>query len=316
MRKLVSVILPCYNAGQYLDASIQSVLDQSWHNIELIIVDDGSTDNSTLVVRKYLSETVKLIEQENKGACAARNIGLNISKGEFIQFLDADDMLSPGKIEEQMLLLNNLDSSAVSTCKWQKFENHTNIYSGNDFAIFKDYDDPVNLLTEMWNAGEMMQTAVWLTPRALLLKAGKWDEALKINQDGEYFCRVLLHANQVLFANNGKVYYRSKISGSITGDQSSREKANSLLNSYKSYAKNILEVRDTTEIRSAITKHFYSFVYIYYNLFPDLVEEAASYITQLGEFPAHQIGGQRFQKLTSLFGFWGALRFREFIRNR
>src|SRR5713101_4173715 len=94
---LVSVIIPSYNHAQFLGQAIESVLAQSYSNFELIVVDDGSTDNTTEVARRY--SPVRYIYQENAGLSSARNSGLRQSRGEFLVFLDADDRLLPHALE-------------------------------------------------------------------------------------------------------------------------------------------------------------------------------------------------------------------------
>lgn len=101
---LVSVIIPCYNAENYVSEAIESALDQTYSNVEVIVVDDGSTDRSIEVVRSF-GDRVRLQQIDREGACAARNLGLQLSRGEFIQFLDADDVLLPNKLEMQLPVL-------------------------------------------------------------------------------------------------------------------------------------------------------------------------------------------------------------------
>src|SRR5438132_1122109 len=96
--KLVSILIPVYNAEAFVAEAIQSALDQTWPAKEVIAVDDGSTDRSPEILEGF-GGRVKIIEQENRGASAARNRALNQAQGEFIQFLDADDLLSPDKLE-------------------------------------------------------------------------------------------------------------------------------------------------------------------------------------------------------------------------
>lgn len=104
----VSVIIPCYNAESHLNDTLQSVLDQTHEDIEIVCIDDGSTDKTSLVLKIFKKNNpnrVKIITQLNNGACSARNLGLKYSRGEFIQFLDADDKLLPNKIKNQIEII-------------------------------------------------------------------------------------------------------------------------------------------------------------------------------------------------------------------
>jgi glycosyltransferase involved in cell wall biosynthesis len=99
----ISVIIPCYNQGKYIDEAVDSVLNQTYQNFEIIIVDDGSTDNYTKgLLENFKKPKTKVYRTENKGASSARNYGFRKAKGEYIQFLDADDFLDRNKFEEQM----------------------------------------------------------------------------------------------------------------------------------------------------------------------------------------------------------------------
>ncbi|GJQ50989.1 MAG: glycosyl transferase [Candidatus Kuenenia stuttgartiensis] len=101
---LVSVIIPTYNGSRFIKETIQSALDQTYRNLEIIVIDDGSTDNTPEIVKSTNNQKVTYIRQENAGAAMARNLGINISKGEYIAFLDHDDLWLPHKLERQLLL--------------------------------------------------------------------------------------------------------------------------------------------------------------------------------------------------------------------
>ena len=113
----ISVIMPCYNGERYLEESIQCVLNQSYKDIELIIVDDGSTDDSKDIIKTY-GKRVRLFEQTNKGPYPSRNLGIHHSTGEFIAFLDADDYWAPDCLEKLYngMIQTNAD---LSYCGWQ-----------------------------------------------------------------------------------------------------------------------------------------------------------------------------------------------------
>ncbi len=102
MRPLVSILIPAYNAEPWIGDTIRSALAQTWPRKEIIVVDDGSRDRTPSIARQFASKNVCVVTQENQGAAAARNCALALSQGEFIQWLDADDLLAPGKIAKQV----------------------------------------------------------------------------------------------------------------------------------------------------------------------------------------------------------------------
>src|SRR5436853_6315771 len=102
MPPLVSIIIPCKNGAAWLGEAIESCLSQTWRPVEIIIVDDGSTDASRAVAQRYALQSVVLLDGTRSGASAARNVGLQRAHGELIQFLDADDVLDPDKIRFQV----------------------------------------------------------------------------------------------------------------------------------------------------------------------------------------------------------------------
>ena len=96
-----------YNSAKYIDKTIKSCLNQTYKNIQIIIINDGSNDQSLSICQKYKANNLIIISQNNKGAAAARNKGLSIATGNYIQFLDADDSLPANKIESQIEILRN-----------------------------------------------------------------------------------------------------------------------------------------------------------------------------------------------------------------
>jgi len=102
MKQLVSILIPAYNAEAWIADTIRSAITQTWPRKEIIVVDDGSTDQTFAVARRFASKEVAVVTQKNQGASAARNHALSLSQGDYIQWLDADDLLSPDKIASQM----------------------------------------------------------------------------------------------------------------------------------------------------------------------------------------------------------------------
>lgn len=115
MEDLVSVIIPNYNYGKYLENCLNAVLCQTYQNIEIIVIDDGSTDNSIEVGRAY-GDRIKLIQKENGGVNSARNVGIAAATGKFIAFCDSDDVWHKRKLEKQMKLFENHEELGLVYC--------------------------------------------------------------------------------------------------------------------------------------------------------------------------------------------------------
>ncbi|MEO6052687.1 MAG: glycosyltransferase family A protein, partial [Chthoniobacterales bacterium] len=211
----VSIIIPCYNTARWLAEAIESALAQTWIQKEIVVVDDGSTDESLSIARSYESCEVRVLSQSNRGAAAARNAGLQAAKGDFIQFLDADDILSPDKIELQIKsLLNNPDS--IASGSWGEFRENIQdaIFTRN--PIWNSFP-PVEWLVCSWQGGGMMHPAAWLLPRHIAEAAGPWNENLSLDDDGEYFCRVVLCSKGVVFVPEAKSFYRTHAGVRVSG---------------------------------------------------------------------------------------------------
>jgi glycosyltransferase involved in cell wall biosynthesis len=97
MNELVSILIPAYNAEKWIGDTVRSALNQTWPNIEVIVVDDGSQDRTVMAAHRYAAGNLKVVTQANKGAAAARNHAYSLAQGDWIQWLDADDLLAPEK---------------------------------------------------------------------------------------------------------------------------------------------------------------------------------------------------------------------------
>lgn len=300
---LVSILIPSFNSENYISEAIQSAVNQTYPHIEVIIVDDGSTDNSFQIAKSFESDQLKVYQQQQKGACAARNLAFEKSSGEYIQYLDADDLLTPNKIESQIKLFNEFGDKIITNCKWGRFSNAPKKVKWEHQFINHNFETPTEWITDSWMGKGMAQTAVWLTTRHLIEKAGPWDESLTINQDGEFFSRVLMQAEAIKFSEDAGVYYRSEIVGSITQNKNqSKTKAESLLKSYQSYEK-VLAIKDNEDVRKALGNNYLNFIYQFYNIYPDLATKAEKYFYTLGLKKMWPVGGYLFKKICFILGF-------------
>lgn len=250
---LVSVIIPMYNASRYIEETIQSVLDQTWSNIEIIVVDDGSTDNSYNIVSDINSNKIRLFHQENQGAPVARNFGFSQSKGDYIQYLDADDLLSPNKIEDQLQLLLCNDTCCVSFCPFVVYQDNQEMNMWENVSkTSHTYTSGFDFLVDLWTYYlPSYVPACYLLPRTLIEKTGPWDESLLKNQDGEYMSRVLLNTSKVCCSQNSKVLWRY-VPTSISHFQT-YPKLLSLFESYKKIANLMIDYENSIRVKRAIS---------------------------------------------------------------
>lgn len=121
MKKLVSIIIPCYNDGDFIEHAVQSILDQTYSNKEIIVIDDGSNPETKKVLNKLEHKIDLLITQENNGPSVARNNGITAAKGEYILTLDADDYFEPTFIQKAVKILNNFPKVGLVTCHSHTF---------------------------------------------------------------------------------------------------------------------------------------------------------------------------------------------------
>jgi glycosyltransferase involved in cell wall biosynthesis len=315
MNPLVSIIIPVYNNEKYIAETIESALAQSWANKEIIIVDDGSSDTSNSIARSYEGNaSLTVYTCTNNGSAAARNIGFQKSKGDYIQYLDADDLMSPDKITNQLELLSGFSTGYISSCPWGMFTNDISEASFITQGVWKDYS-AVDWLVTAWKGGGMMQTACWLTPRHLIEKAGPWNEDLKKNpnDDGEFFCRVLLKSEGIKFCEPSKVYYRC-YEGPRVSKGKTRLSVQSLLGTCISYEDNLLAVDRSEKAIDAVVTNYADFIYQFYGYFPDLALIAEYHIKRLGFSKPPVVGGESFKKLANVIGFKNALKLKGWVK--
>lgn len=239
----VSILIPAYNDEDYVGESVQSALAQTYSECEVIVVDDGSTDDTVSKVRKY--DSVTLITQTNLGAPAARNRALESANGEYIQFLDADDLLHPRKVEAQIQRLEDSPPGTVAvspTCYFQDGQHPEEGRPSRGNGSL-DSDDPVQWLIDLWTPGEgwgMVQTGAWLAPNSLIEEAGPWKEYVSPDDDGEFFTRVLLASNGIRYVGEGCVYYRKHADTPRLSDLRSREALKGWMRSITSKCEHLL----------------------------------------------------------------------------
>jgi glycosyltransferase involved in cell wall biosynthesis len=301
MPPLVSILIPCYNAERWLAETVESALAQTWPRTEIIIVDDGSRDNSLEVARHFESRGVKVIAQSNRGASAARNAAHAASQGEWLQFLDADDLLAPDKIEQQMQLAASTGDGLVLCATWSRF---TRAPSDADFTPQPLCADaaPVDWVVTKFEHNAMMHPAAWLTPRVLAERVGPWNESLSLDDDGEYFTRVVLASRSVRFRPQSVSYYRSGLTGSLSGKKSEAAWT-SAFRSLELSAGQLRQAEDSPRTRHACATAFQRYIYEAYPRAAACQSRAAAQVAALGGSDLAPTGGPKFQLARRLMGW-------------
>lgn len=192
---IISVVIPCYNATRYIAATIQSVLAQDWPALEILVVDDGSSDGSAALVQNMFP-SVRLIVQANQGVAAARNNGILHARGDWIAFLDADDIWLPGKLQAQWAMLQTSPGARMTYTAWHVWTSTEPVPSPACLA---------KLSTEADNTARWAGATGWVYPQLLLdcvvwtstvlahksvfAEVGVFDPALRIGEDYDLWLR-------------------------------------------------------------------------------------------------------------------------------
>jgi GT2 family glycosyltransferase len=293
----ISVVMPCYNAGKYLGEAIQSVLDQTHRDLELIVVDGGSSDDSWQVIESFLQDQrVKPLRIERSdvlNAAATRNRGLNAACGKYVKFVDADDLLHREMVQKQCERMEGRNDFVASS-EWGRFYNDDlSTYNPNRQSVWRDMDAREWLVESWMDARPMTQCGMFLIPRVLLDRVGGWDEKLTLIDDFEFFARVLCAANKVLFTPDCPMHYRSGVAGSLSGTKSDIAIESAFLSASMG-VDHLLAKRADARAKRACANIMQDFVYTFYPARPDLRGKAEQRVRELGGADIAPGGGGKF----------------------
>ena len=201
---LVSVVIPTYNSAQYLPQTIESVLSQSWQNFEIIIVDDGSTDNTQEVVGAFNSNKIRYIRQENSGGPSRpRNVGIHHARGKYISLLDSDDLMSRNKLAEAVSFLERYSDLGLVFANFEVCNERGDSFPGtflDEFPTF--WELPKKQVGEKWFIIEsalayktllcenFIGTSGTVVPKEVFLSVGKFDENIAGPEDRDMWLRI------------------------------------------------------------------------------------------------------------------------------
>jgi hypothetical protein len=212
--RLVSVVIPCFNAEKTIQDTVESALSQNYSCLEIIIVDDGSTDNSLNIISSY-GDAVRKVTGPNRGVSSARNVGTEMARGEFIQYLDSDDLLADGTIQHRVDALIDNDADVAYT-DWQKFER---ISDGS-----LRYMQKIQCTLESIDSDPEIACATrfWVPPAALLYRMnivaaiGGWNETLPVIQDARFIFDAAYNQASFIRVPGIGAFYQVSESGSLS----------------------------------------------------------------------------------------------------
>lgn len=220
MQPLLSVILPVYNGRRYIREAVQSILKEEIPSIEILVVDDGSTDSSVEEVEDLKVKVIHL--PKNKGQAAAQNIGLINAQGTFVSFLDSDDLVCRNGLRWRLeWLMRNSDETLIAgrmAGVIDKDGKHLGSYKN---VLNPQYTTPPTRITQRYLvSGGEFPSQMWnlMFQKKFLLEIGPFDEKLRCAHDNDYFYRIL-KASSIPFENRPTVYYRvhdSNLSGELS----------------------------------------------------------------------------------------------------
>lgn len=314
MKPLVSILIPAYNAQDWVEDTLRSAIGQTWERKEIVVVDDGSTDQTLAVVRQFESDSVRVFTQKNQGAAATRNRAFQLCKGDYIQWLDADDLLSPDKIARQMDAAESSGNRrTLLSCSWGQFFYRSDRTRFVPNALWNDLSR-TEWLTRKMESNLFMQTATWLVSREVTEAAGPWNTQLLGDDDGEYFCRVLLQSEGVRFVPDAKVYYRASGASSLSYIAHSDRKRKAQWHSMKLHMNYLLSLENSPRTRAACVQYMQDWSVSFRSEAPELIEEMRQQAAQLGGKMETPRFSWKYSWIERLFGTQAARRSEVFLQ--
>jgi glycosyltransferase involved in cell wall biosynthesis len=199
---LVSVIIPVYNGERYIVQAVESALRQTFTNLEIIIVDDGSTDRTQQVLQPYF-DRVRYIYQENQGVAAARNIACQLAQGEFLAFLDADDYFLPSKLEKQLACFDHDPALDMVQTGWLMVDE-----TGKDISEMKPWQQAPKLDLESFIIFKCVRPSAMMLRRKWWEKLGGFNDNFPLAEDLDFALRLALKGCKAVWLEEILTCYR------------------------------------------------------------------------------------------------------------
>lgn len=229
---MVSIIIPVYNTEKYIEETIRSIEEQTYKNYEIIVINDGSTDRTQKICErlKIRNNRILLLEQKNKGVSHARNIGLNIAKGEFVAFIDSDDILEKTYIEKFVNSITENNCDMVICGFYEKYSNlciKNEITKRNSFISVEDALNGVmnqnNVKGFLWNK--------FFKKSIIDMYAIRFDESINICEDSLFVCKYIQYIEKIYVIPECMYYYRMRRSSLVW--ERKKDRTNEMLDVYE-----------------------------------------------------------------------------------
>jgi glycosyltransferase involved in cell wall biosynthesis len=252
---VVSIIIPCYNARQWVEEAIESCLNQTYPNVEIIVVDDGSTDGSLKVLRRYLPR-IKIETGPNRGGNNARNRGFSLSTGAYIQYLDADDYLEADKIARQVKFLEETKADVVyGDLKYRRHLPDASFSYLDKIQVSGAQQNILASLLSFW--GARINGGAVLYRRQVINRVGGWDEILRAAQDTDFLTSVALSGASIRYQPGSYFVYRKYGAITVSTSSLSRWLENVCMSLAKSEVVLVRTSRLTEEYKTALAVGYF-----------------------------------------------------------
>ena len=310
---LISIIIPVYNSENYISDTILSCLNQSYQNIEIILINDGSTDKSEDIIRQFIDDNrVKYFAIKNVGACDARNFGISKAKGQLYQFLDSDDMVDVNKLHQQMNHYFQMGDDYIYSSRMGTVSG-TNRTLDPGYELYQRNFTPQQYFeTTLTQFGRYITTGSWLVPAKILKSTYGWDSNAGLNDDGEYFMRIILNSTGIVFCKEALFFYRRDVPNSLSKRFDSKEVYLKWLFSYSSYVKHFLLQLEPSIARKLGWKALSIYYCNSYPKYPDLLRQCKAQMSQLGYQQPSAHGGSIFRIVSKVLSTETALQILHF----
>lgn len=206
MLPIASIIIPAFNASAFVAETIRSCLDQTVSELEVIVINDGSLDDTSEIARSFDDPRVTVIDQENRGVGAARNHGIDIARGQYLQFLDADDLLAPNKIEAQVRRFQQTGDVGLGTSRWGRFRHSIDELEIVPAADWQDLSPSEFLILQFGRGGTMPPNSL-LVPRTILGDL-RFRTNIDAFEDRVFTAEIAARSQMIVFTMDTMSYYR------------------------------------------------------------------------------------------------------------